>query len=536
MTENKTIKEIIIEQLSTFNVKNIYGYPGDTILEFISALKKSPIKFYSTRHEETAGLMASAEAKLDEKLAVCTAHSGPGTANIINGIADAYSDRASVLLITGQVPTHNVGTNYKQYVNQQQLTEPLTVYSGILINPEAIIDILYKAMIKAITRGGVSHVIIPMDMWNKTTQAQIRKYPQHIKRKIDPDPDLIDKAIKKINNSNKPVILYGRGAQDCQKQLKKISEKIGAALINSLPAANLIEYNFSYSLGGLGQGGSEQASHILNQSDLVLIIGTNWWPMDYTPRLPEVIQLDIIKENLGNTHPVEIGILGDIKTSLKQFLEKNNLKKNHQWEDQIKQAHKEWLNNLKNNLQNNDFPLHPSVVMNTISENIKKDEIIALDSGDNVIWFSKYFKNKCKKILISGTWRTMGFSLPAAMAAKINKPEQPVTAIIGDGGLLMVLAELLTVYKYKLNIRILLINNGSLAMEKNKMKAANLTPDEVSLNNPDFKKLANIFNLEAYRVKNIEELNDILTNTEKSKNPVLVNIPTNDIMPPETKL
>lgn len=181
--ENRNLTDVIIEQLDKWNVEHIYGYSGDTILEFFSALSNSPIKLYTSKHEGTAGLMASAEAKLNDELAVCVAHSGPGTANIINGIGDAYSDRVPLLLITGQVPTWNIGTDYKQFVNQLELTKPLTVFSSLVTNPDSIVDLMVKAMTMSIVNGGVSHLAIPMDLWQAETTAVPREYPSHLNKK-----------------------------------------------------------------------------------------------------------------------------------------------------------------------------------------------------------------------------------------------------------------------------------------------------------------------------------------------------------------
>ncbi len=153
--------------------------------------------------------MASAEAKLTGKLAVCITHSGPGTANIINGIADAASDRVPLLLLSGQVPTYNIGTNYKQYINQLELTNPLTVFSSQITNPESVIDLLYKAMTTAISRGGVSHLSIPMDLWEMETNALSRKFPDHLKQKQIPEKKLLDKVKQKINKSAKPAMVLG---------------------------------------------------------------------------------------------------------------------------------------------------------------------------------------------------------------------------------------------------------------------------------------------------------------------------------------
>ncbi|ACL69579.1 thiamine pyrophosphate-binding protein [Halothermothrix orenii] len=529
------VSEVIIEQLHNFGVKHIYGYAGDTILKFFSKLKGSPVKLFTTKHESTAGFMASAEAKLTGNLGVCIAHSGPGTTNIINGIADAYSDRVPLLLITGQVPTYNIGTDYKQYVDQLKLTEPLTVYSSILINPATVIDIFYKAMTMSILKGGVSHIVIPMDLWDQETNAIPRPYPEHLNHKQTVDENQLDRAATSINNTEKISILYGRGAKNCRQELIELAQKINAPLINTLPVSGLIEFGHPLRLGCLGHAGSNEAARALNEADLILTVGATWWPKDYTPRKPRLIQLDLIKENIGATHPVDIGLIGDIKNTLQTLLSKINSKNETGWLDHIKDLRNNWMDRITKESHQENWPLPPQTIIRIISENTQPDEIICLDSGDNVIWFGRYFGNKCAHTLISGTWRTMGFSLPSALAARINKPNNQVTSIIGDGGLSMVLAEISTAVRYNLPIKIIVLNNNSLAMEKNRMEAAGLVPEEVELTNPDFVKIAKACGFEGKRANNINELQALLKEN-KQTNGLLIDIPTASYPPSGTKL
>lgn len=536
MSEQKIV-DTLIEQLDKWQVKHIYGYAGDTILDFFSALEDSPIELFTTKHEGTAGLMASAEAKLTGELAVCVAHSGPGTANIINGIADAYSDRVPLLLITGQVPTYNLGTNYKQFVNQLELTNPLTVFSSIVTNPDSIVDLLIKAMTMAISKGGVSHLVVPMDMWNQKTNALPREFPQHLKEKQQPAPHLIEQAAENINQANKPVILYGRGVRSCQEELLQLADKIKAGLIHTLPAKGIIEYNHPLSLGGLGQGGSQAATELLKETDLIITLGATWWPMDYVPRQPKIIQFDTIKENIGSTHPVEVGIVGDLKLSLTSLLPVVAEKNGQNWTERIDEARNSWLNNLEEKIQQVTKPLSPPAIIQAISKQARSNEIICLDSGDSVIWFGKYFANVCKDILISGTWRTVGFGLPAALAAKINQPQTPVTCVIGDGGMGMVLAEILTGIRYQVPVRIIILNNGTMAIEKNRMIVTDhLNPAEVDLTNPDFVKLAKACGADGFKASNLEELEEILEKTQNIQKITLIEVPTDTSIVPGTKL
>ncbi len=532
----KAVKDVMIEQLAKFGVKNIYGYTGDTILEFFAALKDSPIKLYTSTHEGTAGLMASAESKLTGNISVCTVHSGPGTANVINGIADAYSDQVPVLLISGQVPSKNIGTDYKQFVSQQKLTEPLIVYSTILSNPEAVVDVMYKAMTKAITRGGVSHLVIPKDMWSMPTSAIPRDYPVHFLEKKKPEQGLIKEAVEKIKQSSKPVILYGRGAKDCRDQLLEFADRTNAALINSLPVAHMIEFDNPHTLGCLGLAGSEEAALVVNEADLIIILGATWWPEDYSPKRPDVIQVDVVEENIGSTHPVDIGIVGDIQLTLNILLEQLSQLDKRPWGDKIEQARSKWLSRLEEETKGEEYPIKPQAIIKHISEVTGPEEIITLDSGDNVIWFGRYFGNRCRDILVSGSWRTMGFSLPAAIVAKINNPDTEVTAITGDGGIKMVLAEITTAIRYNLPIRIVILNNGTLAMEKNRLIAADLPAEEVDLTNPDFVKLAEACGVEGVRANNRSELHRILQETKSIEKPFVIDVPTGVPIPAGTKL
>ena len=532
----QAVKDLIIEQLVNFKVEHIYGYAGDTILSFFSSLANSAIKLYTTKHESTAGLMASAEAKLKNRIGVCVVHSGPGTANIINGIADAYSDRVPLLLISGQVETYNIGTDYRQYVNQLELTNPLTVYSALIINPESVIELFYKAMTTSLQLGGVSHLVIPKDIWEQESSALARQYPAYLDGKVLPHPELIAQVVTAIEQTDKIAILYGRGARECIEELRELAEKIKAPLINTLPAAGLIKREHYLALGGLGLAGSEDATKILQEAELILIFAATWWPNNYTPVQPRVIQFDACRENIGANHPVELGVYGELKYSLKKMLETMPDKKNKDWLDRIKQVEHSSPSNPDSGKEKSSPLLSPDQGIPVISDQIRKQEIITLDSGDNVLWFSKYFTNKCQDVLISGSWRTMGFGLPAALAAKINFPDNPVTTITGDGGLTMVLAELLTARRYNLAVRVIILNNNSLAMEKNRMLCAELNPEEVSSTNPDFVKLANACGVKAFRANNLNQLKEVIKKTELIEQTVLIDIPVSSPILPGTKL
>ena len=532
---SKKVKNIIIEQLTNFEVENIYGYAGDTILPFFSAIDKSNINLYTTTHEGTAGLMASAEGKLRDHLAVCTSHSGPGTANMINGIGDAFKDRVPLLLISGQVPSNKIGTDYKQFLTQQELLRPLTVYSAQLTTTDTVIELLYKAVVNAISKGGVSQLIVPIDLWEKKTSTSLREYPFHLNQKIHPDNHFIEKAAKKLNESQKPVILYGRGVRDYRNELLQLAEKTTSALIATLPARGMIEFDHPLNIGGLGKAGNNQAKNALKDADLVIILGATWWPANYVPQSTTIIQYDATAENIGKNHPVEVSILGDLQFSIQATLDKINYIEKYEWKSYLDELRKEWFMELETETHQEGYPLPPQAVVRLLSEQAEPEEIFTLDSGDNVIWFAKYFGNRCQDIIISGSWRTMGFGLPAALSAMINKNNK-VTCIVGDGGLNMFPGELLTAARYNLPLRIVVFNNGELGMERHKMESAGMSPVEVTLNNPDYIKLAEACGIDGVRVENLPHLESILYESKNINKALLIDVPVASPTPPGTKL
>ncbi|MFW6238391.1 MAG: thiamine pyrophosphate-dependent enzyme [Halanaerobiales bacterium] len=253
------------------------------------------------------------------------------------------------------------------------------------------------------------------------------------------------------------------------------------------------------------------------------------------PEKGTVIQFDLVAENIGSGTPVDLGIVGDLGEILSVIKDRISVSVELDWLRQVRVARDSWLKNLENSLQDKSVPFNPPVVVDSISRHSAPEEIIALDSGDNVIWFGKHFSSSCQNVLVSGSWRTMGFALPAALTAKIKNPGVPVTCITGDGGLNMVPGELLTALRYRLPLRIIVFNNETLAMEKNEMDRRQLNPEEVEVTTPDYVKLANACGMNATRIASYEELENVLKQSSSRDSSLLIDIPVRDNPPPEKR-
>ncbi len=530
-----TVNQYIINQLGEWGIDSIYGVVGDTFLTFMDELSQQKrVRFYATQHEGAAGFMASAEAKLTAKVGVCMATSGPGMANLLNGIGDAYQDRAPLLAITGQVPRDKIGTDTKQYLDQQLFIQPLAAYSTLVAHPLTIPQVLPKAL-KVAQQGRVAHLSIPKDIFIQDTMGELHSKEPYVDTAPAADPGAIREAVELINQAQKPIILVGHGARTVTSEVMKLSEQLGSPIMQAMAAKGMIPASFPLYVGGLGQAGSEPSSTLLAQADLVIVIGSTWWPGGYTPKNARVIQLDSCPENVGAGHPAITGVLGDVAKTVPAIREQIKGCGSPQWAEQARQAKQQWMEHLAAECSTTETPLHPSRIMRTIEEQVAEDAIITLDVGDHVVWFNRVFGGTNQTVLISGSWRSMGFGIPAANAAKKCYPDRQVVAIVGDGGALMSMTELLTARKYGWPITVVVLKNGALAMEKNRMKVGGMEPYGLDLQNPDFAAVARAFGCEGITVDTVDQLAPALRQAIGNGLPTLIEVSTAQTVVPHTK-
>lgn len=523
---SRTAAEAILDQLDIYGVKRIYGVIGDAIFELMDAIaKQKKIQFIAVKHESVAAMMASAEAKCAGTLGVCAAQMGPGLANLINGLGDAYLDGFPVLAITGQAPLKKIGTPYKQFINQQELVQAITGYSQLIVHPDAVIDALTKAIHTSLAMDTVSHLSIPADVFPLQTIVPSNE-PIKI-TEMNYSKEQLQHAQSLLRSAKCPMLLVGNKVRTIESEIQNLAEKWGSGIVNGYGATGIIPDHNPLNLGGLGEGGNPLITDLFRQADVVLAIGTSWWPEGHTPVNAKIIQVQDKLGKLGNGMPMDCGIAGnltEIILNLNSGLESYEI--NQKWIDKIDQCKQTWAAQNENEGNTEGYPLHPSRIIRAIERCTTTETIIALDEGDHTLWFMRNFRAQCEHVLLSINWRTMGFGLPAALAAKLCKPNMHVICITGDGGLAMVLADLLTAVKYQLQITVIVLNNGTLQMEKNKMALKGLVQEGTALTNPDFIKLAEACGWNAYRIQSKDDLDKLLKTAQMSPKPVLLDVPT----------
>ncbi|ANE49080.1 pyruvate oxidase [Paenibacillus swuensis] len=575
-----TVAEFIVKQLTAWDVRRIYGVIGDANLYLLDELsKQTQIQYVACRHECAAALMASAEAKLTGRVGVCLATSGPGIANLMNGLGDAMMDGAGVLAITGQVEATKIGTDTKQYIDQQRLLAAVAPYSALLTHADALPYILHKALIRSFTMGEVTHLSVPKDLYGQKVQGQVHPYQAHLHQPVRAPREEVRAVAQLLRDAERPMLLLGRGAADAAGDAVALAELASACVTATMPARALFPNDHRLFAGGLGQAGSEAASALLAASDLVVVLGATWWPEDYVPAAMKLVQVDLNRAAIGLGHPLHKGVVGDLGHFVPALLRelRDERRDRSAWETAIAEAKQSWLLRMereceggipsdqagnyaasdKQDIHSNQADgsvssdvvaqpvdlateshegIPPQRVMRILSRLVAEDAVITVDTGDHSLWFNRIFQARAQDILISGTWRTLGWALPAAIAAQLAEPERQVVAVAGDGGVVQTLLEFVTAVELELPITLVVLNNGSYSMERNRMLVSGLSTEGSRILNPSFTGIAEACGGRGYLSQTAEQFETDLKEALASPQTSLIEVMTADPIVPHTKI
>jgi pyruvate dehydrogenase (quinone) len=552
--ENMRAADIMVEALIDWKVDTIFGLPGDGINGFMEALRtrQDRIRFVLVRHEESAAFMACAYSKYTGKLGACVATSGPGAIHLLNGLYDAKADNTPVIAITGTTYSDMMGSDYQQDVNLLQLFSDVTVYNNMIIateQAEMVVDIACRA---ALTRRGVSHLTIPIDIQERKLEGKYSKHKiaGHTSDAFTsitslPDRKLIQQAAEIINSSNKVVILVGQGALNAGDEVSEVATKIGAPVAKALLGKAVIPDNHPNSVGGIGLLGTEPTVDAMNEADTLLMIGTSFPYIDYLPKPGQArgIQIDIKPEKIGLRYPVEVGLVGDSKRILLALLPLLSNKEIEEGKSQgflksKQQAMKKWNDVLhqqsNSNTKNKDRPIKPQFIASAVSEELNDNAIVSVDSGTNTIWAARYIQmRKGMKFSVSGTLASMGCGLPYALAAQIAYPKRQCVAFVGDGGFTMLMGEFATAVQYNLPIKVIILKNNVLGMIRWEQMAFLGNPEfGVEFSPIDFAKFAEACGGKGYSVKEYSEVESTMKIAMKERKPTIVEAYVDPFEPP----
>lgn len=475
--ENFTTADVVAESLIDWGVDVIFGLPGDGINGFIESLRQRQdrIKFVLVRHEEASAFMACAYAKFTGKIGACVATSGPGAIHLLNGLYDAKLDNTPVIAITGSTYSDLMNSDYQQDVNLIDLFSDVSVYNTMINQPEQTEMAVDIACRTALSRRGVSHITIPIDVQERRISG---RYSRHkvaghtsdvFADSIVPDRSLLEKAAGILNSGERIVMLVGQGCLGAEDEVIAVAEKLGAPIVKALLGKAVVPDDHPYSIGGLGLLGTEPATDAMTEADTLLMIGTSFPYIEYLPKPRQArgIQIDIKPEKIGLRFPVEVGLIGDAKLTLAALLPllRQRSEEDKRFLKSKQEAMQNWFGLLRERSTRSDKPIKPQVIAAAVSEELEDNAIISVDCGTHTSWAAQHIMiRKGMKFSLSGTLASMACGLPYAIAAQVAYPDRQCIAFVGDGGFSMLMAEFATAVQYNLPIKIIIIKNNTLGM------------------------------------------------------------------------
>jgi pyruvate dehydrogenase (quinone)/pyruvate oxidase len=483
--------DVLIETLINWGVEYIFGLPGDGINGIIEALRvrQDKIKFIQVRHEESAAFMACGYAKVTGKLGVCLATSGPGAIHLLNGLYDAKLDGAPVLAITGMQFHDLIGTMTQQDIETDKLFIDVAQYNQRIMGSAHVENVVELACRTALSYRCVSHVTIPVDLQEmevKKDERSKRNVPHHVSNMLsnsarEPRLDDIMRAAEVLNAGKKVVVLAGQGALHATDELEQIAEILGAPIVKALLGKAAVPDHSPYTTGSIGLLGTRPSQDAMESCDTLLMVGSSFPYIEFLPKPDQArgVQIDANPTRISLRYPMEVGIVGDSKKSLQALIPHLKRKDDRGFLKKAQDGMREWFEFMDKLGTSRETPMKPQVVAHELGQRLADDAIVLCDSGTIATWWARHIPARRGQIhTLSGNLATMAPGLPYALAAQIAYPGRQVVAFVGDGGFSMLMADFVTAVKYRLPIKVVIIDNHYLGQIK--------WEQMVFLGNPEF--------------------------------------------------
>jgi pyruvate dehydrogenase (quinone) len=513
---------------------------GDSLNHLNAAVHSNgKIKWIHVRHEETAAFAAGAEAQLNG-LACCAGSSGPGHVHLINGLYDAHRSSASVLAIASTIPTKEFGTGFFQETNTIRLFDDCSCYNQIATTSAQLPRMLQSALQNAMHKKGVAVLGFPGDIANlpavatETTTLIFRNKPV-----IRPSEDELLQLAELLNSHKKVTIFCGLGAAGAHDEIIQLAEKLKAPVAYTYKGKMAIQYDNPYEVGLTGLLGIPSAYHSMHDCELLVLLGTDFPYTSFMPVQNKIVQIDIKPENLGRRAKLDLGLCGDVKDTLQALIPLIEMKENNNFLALQLEFYKEVKKNLRNYVEDTgkSNAIHPEYVASVINDLAAKDAIFTVDTGMCCVWAARYVDaTGQRKMLGSFNHGSMANAMPQAIGAAFACPDKQVIAFCGDGGISMMMGDLMTIVQYKLPVKIIVFNNRSLGMVKLEMEVAGIPDLETEMQNPDFTKIAEAMGMPGITITDPGEVKSGLQKAFLQEGPVLVIVQTDPnalAMPPK---
>jgi pyruvate dehydrogenase (quinone) len=553
---SETVGDYLLERLTTWGIRRIYGYPGDGINGILGAFGRSSNgqrpEFIQVRHEEMAAFMACAHAKFTGELGVCLATSGPGAVHLLNGLYDAKLDHQPVLAIVGQQARAGLGGNYQQEIDLTTLFKDVAhEFVEMAMVPAQIRHLVDRACRIALAERTVTALIIPNDLQEAdavTTpphkHGTVHSSPGYQRPRVVPADEDLDRAASVLNAGSKVAMLVGQGALHASDEVAQIADVLGAGVAKALLGKAVLPDDLPFVTGSIGLLGTKPSWDLMMGCDTLLMVGSSF---PYSEFLPEEgnargVQIDLDGKMLGIRYPMEVNLVGDSAETLRALLPRLERKQDRSWREQIESGVAEWWNLIEHRAQLGADPINPQLVFHELSKRLPDGAILASDSGSAANWYARDVKlRKGMMASLSGTLATMGPGVPYSIAAKFAHPHRPVIALVGDGAMQMNgINELITIAKYRhqwadQRLIIMVLNNRDLNQVTWEQRAMEGNPKfEGSQDLPDFPyaRYAELVGLKGIRVETPDQVGPAWDEALNADTPVVYEAITDPEVPP----
>jgi pyruvate dehydrogenase (quinone) len=526
----KKVADLVLDVLIEAGVERMYGVPGDSLNGITEALRKrGRIQWIHVRNEEAGAFAAGAEAHLTGKLAVCAGSCGPGNTHLINGLYDCHRNRVPVLAIAAQIPSYEIGSGYFQETHPEHVFAQCSHYCELVSQPEQMPRVLEIAIQTALSRRGVSVVAIPGDVaLREATEQGPRLHFPEPKPTVCPSEVEIKILAEVLNRSKKVTILGGAGCAGAHAELIELAAKLKAPIVHALRGKEFIEYDNPFDVGMTGLLGFSSGYHAMLDCDTLLMIGTDFPYRQFFPKDAKIVQVDLRGEQLGRRSKVDFGFVGDTKATLRALLPKLEQTQS----DGHLMASVEHYRKARAGLdelasgESREKIIHPQYVTRVLDELAAQDAVFTCDVGTPTVWAARYLKmNGKRRLLGSFNHGSMANALPQAIGVQAAYPGRQVISMSGDGGLAMLMGELLTLRQQQLPVKMIVYKNDTLAFVELEMKAAGFVDFGTDLKNPNFANIAEGAGILGVSVETAEQVAPAIAKALKYDGPALVEIP-----------
>ncbi|HEY4251302.1 MAG TPA: ubiquinone-dependent pyruvate dehydrogenase, partial [Roseomonas sp.] len=494
------------------------------------------------RHEEVAAFAAAGEAQITGALAVCAGSCGPGNLHLINGLYDCHRSGAPVLAIAAHIPSSEIGIDYFQATHPEILFRECSHYVELVSNPKQLPQILQRAMRVAIARQGVAVVVLPGDValqpLDAVPAAWVAPKPPRI---LPPEADVARLAAM-LNETGRITLLCGAGCAGAHAEVLALAEKLKAPIVHALRGKEHLEYENPYDVGMTGFIGFASGYAAMKDCDTLVMLGTGFPYRQFYPENARVVQIDIRPEALGNRCPLSLGLLGDVRATLRAVLPVIADKADRAHLDRAVAHYRKSRQDLDALAESGpgSSVIHPQYMTRLVSELADEDAIFTCDVGTPTVWAARYLvMNGKRRLLGSFNHGSMANAMLQAIGAQSACPGRQVISLSGDGGFTMMMGDFITLTQMGLPIKVIVLNNGTLGFVEIEMKAGGFLDTGVDLKNPDFAAMAGAMGIKGIRVERPQELRAALAEALAHDGPALVDVVSARqelVLPPKTSL